>query len=106
MNEGFNVNIYTFLNQKMDHTLLYEYLLKWGKSNQVFSVNVFKAIGGFEKKGHIKEEHFIELGADMPILISFILDKSQKDQLISFLKKEKIALFYTVSTVSCGFLED
>jgi len=105
MNESFTVNIYTSLNQKINHSLLYEHLLKWAKDNQVFSVNVFKAIAGFEKKGHIKEEHFIDMGTDVPIMISFILEKSHKDQLISFLKKEKKALFYTISTVSCGFLE-
>ncbi len=96
------ISLYTYENQKHKGILLYEWLLKFAKKHNISGGNVFRAIAGYGHLGKIKEEHFFELASDVPIKISFIMEKEKLDSFLKSLKDEKIDLFYTISQVEYG----
>ena len=102
MTEGYKIDLYMDLNQKKGKILLYDYLLEYAKENDLLRANVFKSIAGYEKKGKIEEESFIELGKNLPIIVSLILKKEEKEKFFSFLKEQGLNLFYAISSVETG----
>lgn len=96
--EGICLDIYISLVQKYKGILFYEWLLQWATEKNVLRVSVFKGIAGLHN-GKIEENHFIELGSHVPILISCIFEKGKEAELIDYLKEEKISLFYTTHPI-------
>jgi len=64
-----------------------------GKKNQAKNITVFKSIAGMLDH-KLEEQHFVEMGFHIPILISIILEDEKP--LLSALKEEGISLFLTL----------
>lgn len=100
MKEGVCLNLYMDLNQKHHGVLLYEWILTTVKKEKFLGATVFKAIAGCGKSGKIKEEHFVELGGKVPVMVSLVVTKEQKTLFLSLLDEEKINLFFTESIIN------
>ena len=96
------LKIYTYEKQKHKGILLYEWLFKLAKKNNIAGGNVFRAIAGYGHFGKIQEEHFFELASEVPIKISFIMKKEKVTSFLKLIKEEKINLFYAISEVEYG----
>jgi len=83
--------------QKHNGELLYEWLLEQAKKMGVPGGSAFRAIAGYGRHRKIHEETFFELAGDVPIELSFYLNKAQAAQLLQLVKTEKLNLFYVKS---------
>jgi len=65
-----------------------------------------RAIAGFGRHGILHEETFLELAADLPVEVSFVLDEEEVARLLNLLQAEKIDLFYVKFPAEYGFLPE
>ncbi|NGX51880.1 MAG: hypothetical protein KR126chlam5_00169 [Candidatus Anoxychlamydiales bacterium] len=96
------LKIYTYEKQKHKGILLYDWLLKLAKKNNIAGGNVFRAIAGYGHFGKIQEEHFFELASNVPVKISFIMKKEKVNSFLKLIKDEEIDLFYATTEVEYG----
>jgi len=97
--KGICLKFYAYEFQKHRGILLYEWLLEFAKKEGVEGGTAFRAIAGFGRHKNLHEEHFFELAANVPIEVTFILDKKDSSQFLEVLKKEKLDLFYTKTAI-------
>jgi len=92
--KGKYLKIYVNRFKKHHGMLLYDWLLKKAKEHDIAGGSAFQAIAGFGAHGVLHEEHFYELGANVPVMVCFALTDEQAEAFIAFLKKEKVEAFY------------
>jgi len=63
-----------------------------------------RAVAGFGRHGILHEETFLELAADLPVEVSFVLSKDEAKAFLDLLQGENIDLFYARFPVDYGFL--
>ncbi len=102
--QGVHLKFYTYESQKHQGILLYEWLLECAKKHSIQGGSAFRAIAGYGHHGILHEERFFELASDVPVQIEFIADEDTLSQFLSFLKTEKIKLFYTKAPIEYGTL--
>ncbi|NGX28991.1 MAG: hypothetical protein K940chlam1_01183 [Candidatus Anoxychlamydiales bacterium] len=100
------LKLFAYEKQKHKGILIYEWLLKLAKKNDIAGGNVFRAIAGYGHKGVIHEDRFYELAGNVPIKISFITDREKATSFINLLKEEKLNLFYEISEIEYGRIDD
>ena|SRR3990167_30578 len=97
--KGICLTFYAYEFEKHGKKLVYEWLLETGKTMGLPGGHVNRGIAGFGKHKKMYEEHFFELGANVPIEIQFILNKEDSDKFLAAIQKENIHLFYTLSDI-------
>ena len=65
-----------------------------------------RAVAGFGRHGILHEETFLELAADLPVEVSFVLSEEETRRFTDLLQAENIDLFYVKFPVEYGFLPE
>lgn len=63
-----------------------------------------RALAGFGRHGRLHEENFIELGADLPVEVGFVLNEEETERFLVLLREEELELFYVKFPVEYGVL--
>ena len=102
---GNHLRFYTYENRRHDGMLIYEWLLERARKLGIHGGSAFRAIAGFGRHGRLHEQQFFELAGDVPILIEFLVNDAEADQLFAILREEKIDLFYARLAADYGTTE-
>jgi uncharacterized protein len=103
--KGTLLRFYVHENRKYHHILLYEYLLEQAKRLGIHGGSAFRAIAGFGRHGILHEEHFFELAGDLTVEIDFAVTDEEADQLLDFIRGERISIFYVRMPIEFGVIE-
>lgn len=96
------LTLYTYEFDKIHGVHVHEWLLEKAKQIDISGGSSFRGIAGFGKNKLMHEEHFFELGSNVPIRTIFILEKKQMKALFELIKQEKLELFYTLHKIEAG----
>lgn len=102
--QGIFLKFYVSEHSEHRGILIFEWLLEQAKKSGIHGGTAIRAIAGFGRRGRLHEETFIELGADLPVEISFILSEEEAESFLELLKEEKLELFYVKFPVEHGVL--
>ena len=102
--QGVCLRFYTYENEKHKGMLLYEWLLELARKNKIPGGSAFRGIAGYGRHGILHEESFYELASNVPLEVTFILEKEKAESFLTILRKENLNLFYTTSHVDYDFL--
>ncbi|WON73941.1 MULTISPECIES: DUF190 domain-containing protein [unclassified Nitrosospira] len=86
--------------------LMFEWLLERGRKFGLEGGTAMRAVAGFGRHGTLHEATFLELAADLPVEVSFILTEDDAALFLDLLETEAIDLFYVKFPVEYGFLPD
>jgi PII-like signaling protein len=106
MSQQVALRFYMHENHKQHGILLYEWLLENAKKNGVHGGSAFRAIAGYGRQGHLHEQHFYELAADLPVVVEFLLSSEEADAMLARLRAENVRVFYSRTAVEFGALGD
>lgn len=98
------LKLYMHENRKHDHILLYEWLLAKAKRFGIGGATVLHGIAGYGRNGVVHEQHFMELAGDLPVQVELLASRSQVDELLALLAKEKISILYVKVPAEFGFV--
>lgn len=95
-----------YVNEHSEHRgiLLFEWLLERAKKSGIHGGTAMRAIAGFGRHGRLHEETFIELAADLPVEVGFVLSEEETERFLMLLREEKLELFYVKFPVEYGVL--
>lgn len=102
--KGIFLKFFMQQSEKHQSILLYEWLLEKAKSLGYPGGSAFLSIAGFGEHRVLHEEHFFELGGQLPIMVSFVLSEKEADEFLHILKEEKVRLVYVKFPVEYGSL--
>lgn len=100
--KGIRLTFHTYESQKLHGLLLYEWLLELARKQGCLGGTAFRGLAGFGKQGILHEDHFFELGSDVPIMVEFILNEQEANLLLDSLRTKKLDIFYTKSEIECA----
>lgn len=104
--QGIYLKFYVAEYREHNGILLYEWLLERAKRLGFHGGTAVRAVAGFGRHGILHEETFLELAADLPVEVSFVLDEEEVARLLNLLQAEKIDLFYVKFPAEYGFLPE
>lgn len=99
---GTYLKFYIHENRRHHSILLYEWLLEQAKHLGIHGGSAFRSIAGYGRLGVIYEEHFFELAGDLAVEVVFAISDEEADRLLSLVRAENLALFYTKMPVEYG----
>jgi len=102
--EGTFLKFYVSEYREHNGILLFEWLLEHAKKCGFNGGTAMRAVAGFGRHGILHEETFLELAADLPVEVSFILSKDEAKLFLDLLDAENIDLLYVKFPVEYGFL--
>ncbi len=80
---------------------LHDFLLGIARECGASGATVLRASAGFGRHG-LHEEHFFELGGELPVVVESVLEAVQAEQVLSRCAQEGLRLFYTLTPVESG----
>jgi PII-like signaling protein len=86
--------------------MVFEWLLERARTFGLEGGTAVRAVAGFGRHGALQEETFLELAADLPVEVSFVLNEEDAALFLDLLQAEDIDLFYVKFPVEYGFLPD
>jgi len=104
--QGIYLKFYVSEYREHNGILLYEWLLERAKKLGFHGGTAVRAVAGFGRHGILHEETFLELAADLPVEVSFVLDKEEVKRFLNLLQAENVDLFYVKFPVEYGFLPE
>ena len=104
--QGIYLKFYVAEYREHNGILLYEWLLESAKRLGFHGGTAVRAVAGFGRHGILHEETFLELAADLPVEVSFVLDEEEVKRFLNFLQAENVDLFYVKFPVEYGFLPE
>lgn len=84
--------------------LVFEWLLERARKFGLEGGTAMRAVAGFGRHGALHEETFLEIAADLPVEVSFVLTEAEAALFLDLLQLENIDLFYVKFPVEYGFL--
>jgi PII-like signaling protein len=84
--------------------MLFEWILEQAKAMGIHGGSAFGATAGYGRHGVIHEQRFVEIPADLPIMIEFIVSDDEADALIEFLRRNDIQTFCTRTRTELIFI--
>lgn len=100
------VRFYVHHTHKHFNVMLFDWILAQAKSMSIHGGSAFCATAGFGRHGVIHEQRFVELAADLPIMVEFIVSEEQADRLIELIWKENIQTFCTRTPTEVISIDD
>jgi PII-like signaling protein len=104
--QGIYLKFYVSEYREHNGILLYEWLLERAKKLGFHGGTAVRAVAGFGRHGILHEETFLELAADLPVEVSFVLDEEEVKRFLNLLQAENVDLFYVKFPVEYGFLPE
>ncbi|MBW8067910.1 MAG: DUF190 domain-containing protein [Ferrovum sp.] len=102
--KGTYLKFYLHENRQHHHVLAYEWLLEQARALGIQGGSVFKSIAGYGRHGVLHEDHFFELGNDLPVEVVFVLSPEQSGQLLNLVREAGLPLLYVTMPVEYGIL--
>ena len=84
--------------------MVFEWLLERARTFGLEGGTAMRALAGFGRHGMLHEETFLELAADLPVEVSFVLSEEDANLFLDLLQTEDIDLLYIKFPVEYGFL--
>lgn len=100
---GIHLRFYTVESRRIHQRAVHDWLLETARKMGIPGGSVFRAMAGYGRHGRLHEAHFFEL-AEEPILVEFVLDERQADELLAVLEKEHLQLFYAKLPATFGWI--
>jgi uncharacterized protein len=104
--QGTYLKFYVSEYREHNGILLYEWLLERAKKLGFQGGTAVRAIAGFGRHGILHEETFLELAADLPVEVGFVLSEDEAKRFQDLLQTESMDLFYVKFPVEYGFLPE
>ncbi len=102
--QGIFLKFYVSEHSKHRGILVFEWLLEHAKKSGIHGGTAIRAVAGFGRHGRLHEETFIELAADLPVEVGFVLKEDEAERFLALLRAEKLELFYVKFPVEYGVL--
>jgi len=93
MNGSF-LRFYVHEDQRIRHTLLWEWLLQQANRLGIRGGSAFRAMAGFGSHHVLHEDHFFELAGTLTVEVEFIVTDDEVQRLLALLRQEKVRVFY------------
>lgn len=97
-----------YVSEYREHkgVIVFEWLLERARTFGLEGGTAMRAVAGFGRHGALHEETFLEIAADLPVEVSFVLSEEDAALFLDLLQAEEIDLFYVKFPVEYGFLPD
>lgn len=102
--QGVFLKFYVSEHSKHGSILLFEWLLERAKKCGFRGGTAVRTVAGFGRHGRLHEETFIELAADLPMDVGFVLSEDEAEHFLALLRIEKLELFYIKFSVEYGVI--
>ncbi len=89
------LRIYVHHTRKRLGVMLFDWILAQAKALGIHGGSAFCATAGFGRNGVVHEQRFVEVAADLPIMVEFIVSEREADALLRLLRKENVHAFCT-----------
>lgn len=89
-------------NRQVHGRLLYEWLLEQARDMGVRGGSAVRAMAGYGRHGRLHEDHFFELGGELPVIVDFVVKEEEADSLLALVSAEKLGLFYVLTPARFG----
>lgn len=104
LTRGVRLEFYFAEDTKHKHALLHEWLFDAARWIGLSGGAMYKAEAGFGRHGELRDEGFFDVDRTKPMTAVFITTPLLAHQLLEYLTKEELRLFYTMSDVDYGVL--
>lgn len=104
--QGICLKFYVSEYREHNGIILFEWLLERAKKIGIHGGTAVRAVAGFGRHGILHEENFLEITADLPVEVSFVLSEEETRRFTDLLQAENIDLFYVKFPVDYGFLPE
>jgi PII-like signaling protein len=92
--DGSFLRFYVHENQRVHHTLVWEWLLQQANKMGIRGGSAFRAMAGFGSHHVLHEDHFFELAGTLTVEVEFIVSDDEAQRLLDLVQQEKVRLFY------------
>lgn len=96
--------VYVHENQRIHHTLLWEWLLQQANKMGIRGGSAFRAMAGFGSHRVLHEDHFFELAGTLTVEVEFIVTDDEAKRLIDLVQREKARAFYACIPARFGVI--
>jgi len=103
MNGSF-LRFYVHENQRLHHTLLWDWLLQRANRLGIRGGSAFRAMAGFGSHHVLHEDHFFELAGTLTIEVEFIVTDDEAEKLLGLLRQERVRVFYARIPAAFGVI--
>jgi uncharacterized protein len=102
--QGSFLKFYVHEGDRHRHRLAWQWLLEQANEMGIRGGSAFKAMAGFGRHRMLHEERFFELAGTLTVEIEFIVTDDEAQQLLKFIRQEKLRVFYVQIPASFGVL--
>lgn len=92
--EGSFLRFYVHENDRCHGKPAWEWLLQQANKLGVRGGSAFRAMAGFGRHHHLRENHFFELAGTLAVEVEFIVTDDEVRRLLELLQQERLRLFY------------
>lgn len=103
--EGYCLQFFVQENRKVHGKLVYEWLLEEARAMGIRGGSALRAMAGFGRHGRLHEDHFFELGGDLPVAVEFMVTSEESERLLARVSSEKLGLFHVTTPATFGVSE-
>lgn len=89
------LRIYIHHTRKRFGLMLFDWILAQAKIMGIHGGSAFCATAGYGRHGVVHEQRFVEVAADLPIMVEFIVSEEEATEMLDLLRREKIHAFCT-----------
>lgn len=100
--KAYALTFYTYEFDKIHAIHVHEWLLEKAKKLEISGGCSFRAVAGFGRNKLMYEEHFFELGSNVPISTHFFLSKKELKNFLKVVEEEGLELFYSYEKIEIG----
>ncbi|MDE2371987.1 MAG: DUF190 domain-containing protein [Burkholderiales bacterium] len=102
--DGQFLRFYVHENQRIHHSLLWEWLLREANKMGIRGGSAFRAMAGFGSHRMLREDHFFELAGTLAIEVQFVVGDEEAARLLDLVQREHIRVFYALIPARFGVL--
>lgn len=102
--EGSFLRFYVHENQRVQRTLLWQWLLQQANEMGIRGGSAFRAMAGFGRHHVLHEDHFFELAGTLTVEVEFIVGDDEAARLLELVKQARVRVFYARIPARFGVL--
>ena len=92
--DGSFLRFYVHENERVHHTLVWEWLLQQANKMGIRGGSAFRAMAGFGSHRVLHEDHFFELAGTLTVEVEFIVTDDEAQRLLDLVQQERVRAFY------------
>jgi PII-like signaling protein len=102
--EGSFLRFYVHEGQRVQHRPLWEWLLDEANRMGIRGGSAFRAMAGFGRHHRLHEDHFFELAGTLTVEVEFIVNDTERQDLLELVAHEKVRVFYAEIPARFGII--